>query len=235
MNKSVLITGTAKGLGLALCKRFKEKGYTVYAIDLNLSEELKNLSDKNLKVAYCDISDFNAVSEAIKGFEIKALDIVVNNAGIWLDKNRTELLDDNFTFDTIIPQFKVNALGILHIAKVTLPLLQATGGVMINLSSEAGSISECSWRTGEYGYCMSKAAQNMATKIMSNAYGKSGVKFYALHPGWMVTDQGLAGASGDNRPKQNPYDTADKIIELAENPKLVGMFYDITTGEEMKW
>ena len=234
MNKSVLITGSAKGLGLALCSRFKEKGYTVYAVDINLSDGLKALSDENFKNDCSDISDYNAVSETIKSFGIEALDIVVNNAGIWLDKSRAQLLDDDFTFDAVIPQFKVNALGVLYIAKLTLPFLRVKGGVMINISSDAGSIG-CSPRTGEYGYCMSKAAQNMATKIMSNTYGKSGVKFYALHPGWMITDQGLAGARGNERPQQDPYDTADKIIELGENPKLPGIFYDITTGEEIKW
>lgn len=234
MNKAVLITGAAKGLGLSLCRRFYAAGYTVYALDLKMSDELCALCGKNFKTACCDVSDLENVKAAIDELEIKSLDVVINNAGIWLDKSRRELLAEDFDFDTLIPQFKVNAAGVLNVAKATLPFLLESSGVMINLSSEAGSIS-ASDRRSEYGYCMSKAAQNMATKIMSNTYKEKGVKFYALHPGWMITDQGIAGATGDYYPEQEPNDTADKILRLAENPCLDGLYYDITTGEEMQW
>ena len=85
---------------------------------------------------------------------------------------------------------------------------------VINISSEAGSIGDC-WRKVEYGYCMSKAAQNMATKIMQNAYPE--IEFHSIHPGWMITPQGMAGADGDSKPKQNPADTAKKLYDMAEN------------------
>lgn len=227
MNKNVLITGASKGLGLSLVKEFLSRDCTVYALDLNLSGDLKKLAWENndVKTACCDISDHALVCETVKDLNISRLDVVVNNAGVWLDGARKKLLDDDFDFDTFLPQYKINALGVLHIAKATLKLLIESKGVMINISSEAGSIGECE-RVCEYGYCMSKAAQNMATKIMSNSYSEKGVKFYALHPGWMVTDQGIAGATDGYYPDIAPQDTARFIAELSFDRHLDKIYYD---------
>jgi NAD(P)-dependent dehydrogenase (short-subunit alcohol dehydrogenase family) len=235
MNKSVLITGAAKGLGFSLVKEFLSQNCRVYALDLNLSDELQKLLDENeeLSFGHCDVTCYEDVCNCIKELKVSSLDIVVNNAGVWLDASRKKLLDEDFSFDAFLPQYKVNALGVLHIAKQTLPLLIESGGVMVNVSSEAGSIGE-SGRVCEYGYCMSKAAQNMATKILSNSYGNCGVKFYALHPGWMITDQGKAGATDGYFPDQNPDDTAKFISNLCFNRNLDKIYYD-NTGREFPW
>ena len=65
---------------------------------------------------------------------------------------------------------------------------------------------------------MSKAALNMETKILQNAYPE--LRLYAIHPGWMKTPQGYAGATKDCTPQQEPSDTAEKLLTLAETKNI---------------
>ncbi len=166
--------------------------------------------------------------------KVEKLDIIVNNAGIWLDRERKMLDDPNFEFESVNKQFQVNAVGVLRIARSFMPLLLlGDGKVMVNISSEAGSIADC-YRKREYGYCMSKAAQNMATKILSNAYKEENIKFYAIHPGWMITEQGNAGSTENQKPQQRPQATAEVLVDLAESKSKNGIYYDVF-GNKMNW
>ncbi len=187
-----------------------------------------------MQIIQCDASDDESVSNAAKTMKAHNLNIIINNAGIWLDRKRKKLLDPEFEFETMIRQYEVNALGVVKIARAFIEkLLLGDKKTMINISSEAGSIEEC-WRRGEYGYCMSKAAQNMATKMMHNDFSEKGIKFYAIHPGWMLTPQGLAGADAGVLPEQKPEDSAKIIVDIAEGKPLTGIYYDIE-GKEWKW
>ena len=109
-----------------------------------------------------------------------------------------------------------------------LPCFQKTESkVMINISSEVRSIENCR-RSCEYSCCMSKAAQNMATKILSNAF--QDIKFYAIHPRWMKSEQGYAGGS---KPPQDPKDSVNMMVRLAEERR-DDIYYDIS-GNSMPW
>jgi NAD(P)-dependent dehydrogenase (short-subunit alcohol dehydrogenase family) len=83
--------------------------------------------------------------------------------------------------------YDVNALGPLRVAGAFLPLLR--GGrtrIVVNVSSEAGSIAGCG-RDSWYGYCMSKAALNMASALMHNTLRPLGGCVVVVHPGWVRT------------------------------------------------
>jgi NAD(P)-dependent dehydrogenase (short-subunit alcohol dehydrogenase family) len=81
--------------------------------------------------------------------------------------------------------------------------------LIINVSSEAGSIADC-WRESEFAYSMSKAALNMQSKILQNYLKPRGFKVLAVHPGWMQTDMG--GADADIPADE----AAEGIFRLAE-------------------
>ncbi len=234
MTKWALVTGASQGLGLCLCKELLNRGYSVLALDLRISDELKALEGENLQIAECDISNDDAVRAAGEKFKGESLEIIFNNAGVWLDKDRRLLSDAEFSFENMTTQYQINAVGVLRIAREFMPkLLLGKNKVMVNMSSEAGSIGACR-RKCEYGYCMSKAAQNMATKILTNDYSREGVKIYAVHPGWMMTPQGFAGAKGDMQPQQNPMDTARVFVDLAEGERRDGIYYDVD-GNSFDW
>ena len=232
--KTVLITGASKGLGLELCKEMLDRGYSVIAMARNITTELSALKG-DIKVVSCDVSKLDSVKAAATLIDAEKIDIIFNNAGVWLDYSRKKLLDDEFSFDSILPQFEINALGVLHIAKAFLPkVLKSDIKRVFNISSEAGSIGECE-RVCEYGYCMSKAAQNMATKILSNDFSALDVKVYAIHPGWMNTSMGILGASGDSYPNRTPKEIAVWLADFAEEKEnRSGIYYD-DLDREMSW
>ena len=232
--KNALVTGASQGLGLSFCKELISRGYVVAALDFKISDELNSLKSENLQIIECDVSNDESVEDAANVFSAQSLDLIVNNAGVWLDRSRIQLSHQDFEFESMIKQYQINAIGVVRIARAFMPkLLKGDKKVMINISSEAGSIGECS-RKAEYGYCMSKAAQNMATKLLSNDYSQQGVKFYAIHPGWMMTPQGFAGAENGNFPEQKPEDSARILVDLAEGEQKSGIYYDVE-GRELSW
>lgn len=83
--------------------------------------------------------------------------------------------------------YKVNSLGPLKVTHSVVDLLLAgEEKLLINISSEAGSIADC-WREKEYGYAMSKSAVNMQSKIIQNHLQEKDLKVFALHPGYLKT------------------------------------------------
>lgn len=223
-DKAVVVTGASQGLGFCLVNEGIKRGYTVYALDIKINNRLTMLNGCDNHV--CDVTDYDSVQKCRKLIEKKtpSVDILFKNAGIWLDNKRLTLDNPEFDFDIIFRQFDVNAAGVLRVFREFLPLInKSQTKSVINISSEAGSIGDCR-RKCEYGYCMSKAAQNMATKIMQNAYPQ--IKFHSIHPGWMITPQGMMGTDGNLKPTQNPADTAEKLYDMAENPNTKYLYCD---------
>lgn len=224
MSKSTVITGASQGLGLSLTKEGIRRGYKIFALDIKISDELNTLTGCNPYI--CDVTNYASVQQCKKyvSENTDSVDILFNNAGIWLDQKRLPLDCPEFDFNIIFRQYDVNAIGVIRMVREFLPLLKKSDiKSVVNLSSEAGSITDCR-RSCEYGYCMSKAAQNMATKIMQNAYPE--IFFRSVHPGWMITPQGMAGADKNQKPTQNPHDTAKKLYDMAENKKIEYLYCD---------
>ena len=233
MNKTVVVTGAGQGLGFSLVQEALKRKYNVLALELSNFTELNKLHNDNLTVKKCDVTDYNDCVDAANALQLASVDLLVNNAGIWLDRDRLKLDDKDFDFEKFIPQYEVNSVGMLKVAKAFMPYVEASNlKTVINISSEAGSI-ENAGRVCEYGYCMSKAAQNMASKILQNAYADKGIKVYSIHPGWMITPQGLAGKVGEYVPKQEPDQTASVLFDLAEGEKRKDMFIEID-GENLR-
>lgn len=187
--KTVYITGADRGLGLALTQTFLNEGFKVFAGSYlpNWSElqELKKTAGKQLHVLSLDVTDDNSVQHAAE--EIKRvspqLDVLINNAAIYTEQDGDvfETLD----FNAIRRMYETNTLGPLRVSQSVLPLLmQGENKLLVNISSEAGSITDCK-RVKEYGYTMSKAALNMQSVILQNQLKKFGIKVFAIHPGYV--------------------------------------------------
>lgn len=132
--------------------------------------------------------------------------------------------------DECLEVYDVNAVGPLRVVKEFLGLIRlGTNPKIINISSESGSISTCG-REKEFDYCMSKAALNMGTKLLSNYLKKGHVTVLAVHPGWMRTDKGGANADLD------PYETACRLVDLFDTlqEKNTPIFID-NRGEAYPW
>ena len=135
MNKpTVLVTGAGRGLGRAIAEHFQANGYHVVATDRSL-DMLADLADHSgYTIIPLDVTsddDANAVAEMIQE-KIGRLDVVINNAGINAFYAVSEA-PPQMTVDT----FQINTFGPLRITSACLDLLLASGGRIVNISSES--------------------------------------------------------------------------------------------------
>jgi NAD(P)-dependent dehydrogenase (short-subunit alcohol dehydrogenase family) len=213
MTQAVLITGADKGLGFSLTWRFLREGFRVFAgkygDETNL-QELAGRFPETLIIVPLDVADLDSVRKAaeIVSGQADALDVLINNAAVHLEGSTMPLEELDLTDQHLQREMDVNAFGPLRVTQQFLPLLRkGAAKLIINISSEAGSISDCQ-RTAWYAYCMSKAALNMQSKILQNYMGPEGFKVLAIHPGWMRTDMG--GPEADIHPDE----TAEGVFQL---------------------
>ena len=213
MIKTVFITGADKGLGYSLSQRFLRSGAHVFAGQHQANSDLSDLAKsfpKTLTPIPLDVTQLESVSQAAGSVAklTPALDILINNAGVMLEK-RTPLLELDLAHLPLFETLDVNTFGPLRMVQQFLPLLEkGDQKLILNISSEAGSITDC-WRESEFAYSMSKAALNMQSKILQNHLKPRGFKILAVHPGWMRTDMG--GADADI----NADEAAEGIFNLA--------------------
>jgi len=234
MNKKVLITGASRGLGICFVRRYLTEGDMVFAgvrdIEAPFIKELKKEYPDHLIPISMELSSTVSVEKAasIVSLYTDRIDILINNAAIH-NATSTAILE-LADIDDCLQVYNVNSLGALRVVKAFLPFIRKSElAKIINISSESGSIGGCG-REKEYDYCMSKAALNMGTKLLSNYLNKDGVIVLAVHPGWMRTDMGGSNAHLD------PYETAGQLVELFDGIRNLDspIFID-NEGKQFLW
>jgi NAD(P)-dependent dehydrogenase (short-subunit alcohol dehydrogenase family) len=189
--RTALVTGADRGLGRGLTQALLRDGWTVLAGKHLEWPELDHLAQEfphNLHILDLDVSADESVrlAAARAGELVPHLDLLIGNAAI----NRSAHIDsirEPQSFDDMLCELNVNAIGALRVVQAFLPLLdQGNLKRLCFVSSEAGSIG-ASRRTGWFGYCMSKAALNMAVKNLANDLAPHGYSFRLYHPGWLRT------------------------------------------------
>jgi NAD(P)-dependent dehydrogenase (short-subunit alcohol dehydrogenase family) len=192
MSLTAFVTGADRGLGLALSADLLQRGWRVYAgqfmPDWPGLTELAQKYDGKLVAVPLDVSSIDSARQAaaITAHTTDRVDMVINNAGI-LSPNNEKTVREPQDYAAMHREFDINTLGPLRMVEAFLPLLDHSDFKRLCfVSSEAGSIGK-STRTGWYGYCMSKAALNMAVKNLFNLLRPDGYSFRLYHPGWMRT------------------------------------------------
>lgn len=237
--KVALVTGTDHGVGLALAQKLLNRDYFVIALRLNEKEtqidELETCHPNQMTIVPVDIGNDASVASAAATVKKMTdhIDLLINCAGILGDMQKN--LGDELDFDEILNVINVNALGALRITNALAPLvLNSTEKTIINISSEAGSIADCN-RTGWFGYCMSKAANNMQSALVYNNIRSLGGKVFAIHPGHVAT---YMRGHLDTTAKITPETSAEEILHVVLdlphpiNPRPLYLDY---TGEELPW
>jgi NAD(P)-dependent dehydrogenase (short-subunit alcohol dehydrogenase family) len=235
MKKGVFVTGADAGLGLSLVKRFLQGGYAVFAGVHRSAVDLNGLAGEygdSLALIPLDVADVDSVRGAARQVHERtsALDIIVNNAGIHLKDSQQSLEQLDFADQQFQQTMEVNTFGPLHIVQQFYSLLEkGEQKLILNISSEAGSISDCQ-RENQFAYCMSKAALNMQSKILQNYLKPRGFKVLAVHPGWMRTNMGGPDAALD------PDQSANGIFQLAAREwKADDPIYLDFRGDPLPW
>ncbi len=221
MAQNVMITGTGRSyaLGYNMVLRYLENGDNVIATVRKESKELNELKEiygDKLFIVTMDIGSTDSVNVALHETEkiFNHIDLLINNAVTVSEDCDKEFFDTNL--DYIAHTVDVTAVGPLRVIKAFYPLLVNTDNMslVINITSEAGSISKC-YRTNLIDYGMAKAALNMGTMNLVNIFKDNDkINIFCVHPGWIRTD-----GKPDNQAPLSSYDAAEILRKLFEDKR----------------
>lgn len=192
MGRTIIITGTNRGIGKAILERFaQEEGSCILAHARKESdqflkdvEDLRNsYPDREIVPFYCDLSKPDEIKSAFSGVLKKyiRIDVLVNNAGVVMPSKSFLMLDDN----TLRTSFEVNFFAQVKITQmVCRAMIRNKGGAIVNMSS----VAAFSGLEGQFEYTASKAAVVGMTRRLSNELAPYHIRVNAVAPGMTNTD-----------------------------------------------
>lgn len=214
--RSAIVTGAARGLGLAISQKLLESGAKVSMWDLDkgmLDEVVKNLNaDDRVHAAAADVCDEQAVKTAVAAALAKfgRLDILVNNAGIAGPVKRSW----EYSLDEWRRVMAVNVDGVYIVTRAVVPqMLTQKYGRIVNLASIAGKNGSPYFAP----YSTSKAAVIGLTKSMGKDLAQSGIVMNCIAPTGLETDmvRGFDPSLVKSMVDQTPMGRLAKSAELA--------------------
>jgi NAD(P)-dependent dehydrogenase (short-subunit alcohol dehydrogenase family) len=180
-NKTAIVTGAQQGIGAGLVDGFLKSGYSVVATSLRASESLRSTAD--VVVVDGDIRDHETAAKSVEAAvtHFGTVDVLVNNAGIFITKPFTEFTTDDFN-----ALISVNLLGFFHMTQLAVSqMLKQRSGCVITISAAladnpiAGVNASVSMIT--------KGGLNTVTRHLAIEYAKQGIRFNAVAPGVVDT------------------------------------------------
>jgi len=223
--KTVLITGANRGIGLEFVKQYKQAGYRVIGT-ARKPEKAAELKSLGARVEQLDVTDPESISALADSLKDVQIDILLNNAGVRGDRSATL---DTLDFDRIEHTFAVNTFGPMRVTQALYKNMQRSDTKkIIQISSIMGSIQNSGG--GDYDYRASKTALNMLNKSLAAELAAAGYISVVLHPGWVKTDLGGANA------RLTTTESVTGMIEVIEqlDAKDNAHFYDYQ-GQEIPW
>jgi len=241
--KVALISGANKGIGFETARQLGKLGYVIL---LGSRDALKGeVASRQLRgegidarVVKLDVNRQSDIDAAVKLVEkdFGELDVLVNNAGVMLEKGWTQNTTSETKMENLRATFEANVFAVVSLTTALLPLLKkADGARIVNVSSILGSISmqatpgSPTYTTKLFAYNASKAALNMFTIHLAHELRKTKIKVNSAHPGWVKTDLG-----GSSAP-MSAVDGAKTEVILATLPEdgPTGGFFHV--GEAIAW
>jgi NAD(P)-dependent dehydrogenase (short-subunit alcohol dehydrogenase family) len=252
LDRTAIVTGAGRGMGLAIAKALFNEGARVTLIDIDekgVVEAARQLDKKDDRVLgkRVNVTDRAEIQDLVK--EMKAhwggIDILVNNAGGALDTpyrlEEIEEKDWNLVVD-------VNLKGAFLCCQAVIPEMGRQGkGSIVNISALAGH-----WRASLAGvqYTAAKAGVEGLTRQLAYDWGKSGIRVNAVAPTVTLTGervQGLWEAKGEEEKKKvlsaiplrrlgTPEEVASVVVFLAsdESSYITGITIDVNGGRYLR-
>ena len=205
--KTILITGSNRGIGLELVKESLSKNFSVIGTFRNKenSQELFQLSSNNIKLFEMDVVDEKSVLDVSKNIH-NPIDYLICNAGI--NNGYGSIFDQDHTHEKMLEVLNVNVIGsiltVKHFSKILnkdakIILISSIMGVQ-NHSGSSASI-----------YRASKAAVNNIMISISEEFKSKKITVVSFHPGWVRTDMGGPNATLSTK------ESASSLIKNFEN------------------
>lgn len=196
--KVAVVTGANRGIGFEICRQLARQGVHVI---LTSRDEAKGqaacekLATAGLEVAFyqLDVTDANSIQRLTDWIasEYGQLHILVNNAGIYIDKQHSLLTVDMAVMRSTM---ETNAYGPLMLCQALVPLMKREGhGRLVNVSSGMGELARLEPR--DPAYRISKIMLNIYTRVLASELRGTGILVNAVCPGWVRTDMGGPSAS----------------------------------------
>jgi cyclopentanol dehydrogenase len=194
-NKVALISGATGGQGSVEVKLFCSEGAKVIFGDIDdekgkaLETEVRNSGGKATYV-HLDVTSESDWQKAVsKSVELYGkLDILINNAGVFLRKNLEDTTEEEWDFVQ-----SINSKGVFLGSKSTISAMKKSGGgSIVNISSIAGLIG-----VGALAYGASKGAVRLLTKSIAVQYGPDGIRCNSVHPG-IIRETGMGDTLIEN-------------------------------------
>jgi len=231
MNKTVLITGSNKGIGFETAIQLGLKGFSIIISGrdeerLNNAYNLLKKKDIAVEKLLIDLSNVESIRHAASkyadfGFK---LDVLINNAAILLKNDQKLTVESEEILEKTI---RTNCYGSLQVIKSFLPFMSSPS-IIINISSGGGSMTDPvgGWSPA---YCISKSMLNALTRHLSYELKEKQISVNAVCPGWVKTDMGGSDAP---RSVQQGAETIVWLASGADN-SLTGKFF--RDKKEIPW
>ena len=184
---TTLITGAARGIGAEMVAELRHRGGTVIAATRSPAPHLAKLGAEVIDGV--EVTNPLAVAHLAGQLKGQTIDVLINNAGI---SNSDDW--EKEPLDNMRKLFEVNALGPVEVTRRLLPYL-APKAKIVMITSRLGSIAGTTAAIPDIGYRMSKAALNIAGKLMAESLKDRGVTVLMIHPGYVKT--GMNEGRGD--------------------------------------
>ena len=190
-NRTILITGANRGIGLELTTQFAADGWQVIACCRSPADagELRTLSAQHpaVEIHELDVTNYSQVAALSKQLSNRPIDILLSNAGIYGAKGVRFGNVDPVEWREVL---EVNTIAPLMLAQTFAEHVAASQQKVIAIiSSKVGSIADNSGG-GSYVYRSSKTAVNQVVKSLSIDLADRGISVLSLHPGWVQTEMG---------------------------------------------
>ncbi|THD69885.1 SDR family oxidoreductase [Robertkochia marina] len=182
MGKTIVITGTSRGIGLEMVKIFSAGGHRVIALSRN-DQPVKKLNLKGVEAFSFDLTkeaSVKTLENYLQQENIK-VDMLVNNAGLLIARPFEQLSADDWE-----QVYKVNVFGVAMLTKTVLPFMNKDGHV-VTVSSMGGVQGSMKF-PGLAAYSSAKGAVITMTELLAEEYKDSGISFNVLALGAVQTE-----------------------------------------------
>ena len=223
---TILITGANRGIGLALSQSYLADGWRVLATTRTSRADVAPGAQQLL----LDASSEASIAELGQQLQGIALDIIWNNAGVYLDKDQSL---EHLEMQTLLQTFAIYRRSPIKIAHSLHANLQASQRkVLAFTSSKMGSLTENGQQA--FAYRSSKSALNMAVRCLAHDYSKQKISCLLLHPGHVRTDMGGAQGAIDTEASVAGMRRIVDSANIENYPQMNSRYYDYD-GADIAW